>query len=397
MNSFTTGPAHLEFLKKLSLGTLRSNDEMMSEIKSLHIHDELSRVQATRLICELLTKLSYTFYLEMFGPSNWRNDLLSKPYSNGLMCRLTSPLEMFVFELYEENFGSTRETILFLDQQRDPHIVPYLHVILQNAASNILKIEGAPQTEDIKKLFTHNKLLLNWCKDKIERGFQLKHFGGQTNTRPGLYVQLFRQIPELKNFLNPDAESNIDLGGGFSTPELSQGFGIKFTSYDLISPRMALEWNLKFSPTISETEEKDHFGLLVNQPYIEFDVFTDEFPTDFESYNITSFGFINSTVTSLSLAQEEIERELKKFNSMFYGVYRIVQLIALGKSVNVVFYGRPDLAYMNRLVMMRAHQGQIEDIRIPKHFLAHQPFSQPSYFCPKISRDQIVACIGGVF
>jgi len=393
MNFDPNGSSHLETLAQMRNGTIRSNTQIIEELKTQTINSDESVLAATRLVCELLTKRSYSSFVSVLGPSYWRRDLLEKEYSNGLMCRISTETERQIFMLYEADYGSTRETVQYLDNQRDPHAVPYLLIFVRNALKNIFgSTEKEPRREMLEKLFSAEKPLIHWCEEQKKCGRQLKHFGGQTNTRLGLYHQLFFNIPELHDCLIADAECNIDLGGGFATPEISQGLGHCFTSYDLISPQKAFDWDLHFDKVFGRDAGQayeTHMKELAGQPYQHFDVFTDDFPAHHRSYNIVSFGFINSTVTSLSEEQPEIERKMKKFNTMFFGVLRIIKLARHNKPVVFLTYGRPDAAYMNRLVILRFDGGRITDVVIPDSFLAYQPFAQPTYHTPKVSRDEI--------
>jgi len=78
---------------------------------------------------------------------------------------------------------------------------------------------------------------------------------------------------------------------------------------------------------------------------------------------------------------------------MFYGIYRILSLASKGNEISFISYGRPDLAYMNRLIMMRFANRKMIDVTIPKHFLAYQPFMQSQHGVEKLSRDRLAILI----
>lgn len=389
--SFFESANFAKVLEDLRAGSIRTNDTIIDELIRTEVADEAGIIHATRLACELMTKIAHVHFVSILGRSRWREDLFAKDFSNNLMCRLSTPNEFFVFELYEEDFGSTRETVLFLDSLKDPHAVPYLDVFLRNAAKNIFKTDQVvPSREQIQKMFGPGKTLKSWCETQIAQGQGLKHFGGQTNTRLGLYAQLFRQLPELKECFIDEAEANIDLGGGFATPEISKILGRSFTSFDLESPQKAFDWELQFQADETVPPDDGYLERLHLQPFRRFDVFTDDFPSEFQSYNICSFGFLNSTVTSLSPNQPELPRNLRKFSTMFHGVYRIMRLVSRGKEIALLTFGRPDSNYMNRALAFRFSAGRVLDVKIPDHFLAYQPFmSHPVYGTHKLTRTEL--------
>ncbi len=389
---------HSDFLQVMAAGTLRTNREICHDLLETEIHGEEGIETATRLVCELLTKQSYLFSANLMGRSNWREDFLKKPVSSGMMSRtvaMPDEIEKFVMTLYEENEGATRETILYLDTQEGDHRISYLSVFLRNAVRHLgLEAKTPIIYEQVRILFSPEKPLIQWCEKLKSEGLSLKQFAGQTNTVLGMYKKLVEENPALKKELQ-GAEHNIDLGGGFATPEVSEIFGYPFVSYDLTPPEKALEWEISFAAitgAVSESELARYREKLRKQPFQEFDVFTDSFPDHYETYNITSFGFLNSTITSLSTLQPEVPLDLKKFNTTFFAVKRIAELAAQGKSICFLTYGRPMLMYMNRLVLIKFADRRVTKIEVPRHKAAFRPFDvSPKEIAPELPRETFAA------
>lgn len=385
-------------LKMLAQGTLATNRQLIQTLQKTELScDPADIYKMTTSLCELVTKQSYIFNVNIFGPSYWREDLLKKPYSNGLMIRVLrarDAINHHVFMLYEDDFGSTRETILYLDSQKPPDNVPYLSVIIRNALRHIFDYQKKEDDLNlITQLFDQDQKLIRWCEEIKSQGHSLKHFAGQTNTRMGFYHHIVLQTPEVLEQLIPQAEFNIDLGGGFATPEISRLLGQSFTSYDLVSPKKSMEWNIHFDKDSKSDqftmEESEYYKALEIQPFHEFDVFKNSFPSDKQTYNIVSFGFLNSTVRSLSEEQPETERTLKQISTTFFAVLRVVELAAQGKDVCLLTFGRPHLPYMNRLIVVRFKNNKVESVTIPKKYSAYRPFTTADEYAITLQRDDV--------
>lgn len=392
------GSFYEQILDEMAQGSVLTNTDLIKDIKSIDLQNTPeSIIELTTRICRLVTKQSYVFSINMFGPSYWRNDFLKKEKTNGLMNRALRDYDHYnqhVFMLYEENFGSSRETILYLDDQQEPHNIPYLNVLMNNAIRHLFGVSvPLGSYEYIEQLLGDDKKLIRWCEDIKSQGHHLKHFAGQTNTRIGYYHKLLRKAHEVKDLLISDADINIDLGGGFTTPEISRFFAKPFISYDILSPEKALQWNLHLDPQYEiidmEIDLEQFRRELKDQKFCEFDVFKDDFPADQQKYNIVSFGFLSSTVRSLSPHQPDLDQNWKKFCTTFYAVLRVVALVAQGKEVSLVTFGRPHLPYMNRLINMQFKNNRVIDVVIPNKYVAYKPFTTADEFSITLKREDV--------
>ena len=137
-------------LRRLAAGSRRTNAELIAALGALQV-DEAECDHATRIVCRLLTKEPHTFMQACLGASHWRARLEDPDVPTRVMRMAASRINRVnqrVFELYEADVGTTRETMHHLDAvaQHNEHMVPYLEVLLQNAAAAIFGVfEAAPE------------------------------------------------------------------------------------------------------------------------------------------------------------------------------------------------------------------------------------------------------------
>lgn len=292
-----------------------------------------------------------------------------------------SMVAAYALQLFEEDFGHSRVVLLELTKFKP--IVAYLDVFLIQAAYSHLnlKLENyyfpnvLPEKERliIQKLFQDTSIL-SWTKTLPSN---MKQFSGMTHTISGLYDWI--SYPEYKESvgfsdISKNADAYYDLGGGFATPDVDRIFEKKFSSFDILSPQKALDWNVVIqvleawglpnfgiNKTRIQTEsERQIYLKKVNAvPFVYFDVFADHFPTAAQSYVITSFGFLSSTVGSESVASKTSPGGNGYFSLTYNATKRIVELIALGKSVDLFTYQRAsekDYRYRTMLLSFKDHR-----------------------------------------
>ncbi|MFN7728010.1 MAG: hypothetical protein ACK5P7_02515 [Bdellovibrio sp.] len=364
--------------------------------------DESTVYHATGVMCEMLTKQSLVFSANFPGNSNWRQDHFKKEYSNGMMGLAVTFLDeviKFIFLLYEEDFGAVRETVLYLDDQREPHNIPYLSTFLRNSLGQVPGVDSSEIIfEQIRQAMGPEKFLIKWCESEKAAGHPLKAYAGMTNTLVGHYQKLFEKFPQLRSKLIQEAEINIDLGGGYSTPEVSEATDQAFVSYDIESPQGAREKGLQFKfedRELSVEQKQNYFSKLESQDFKRFDVFTDDFPAEASSYNITSFGFLNSSVRSQSHSRPELDRKLQDLNTMFFACWRILRLAAHGKKIALLTFGRPHYKYLNKLVVFRFADSKMIEAYVPPDLLSLSLFATKNSAGHYFSRDQIKSFLGG--
>lgn len=268
----------------------------------------------------------------------------------------------YALQLFEKNFGNSRKILLDLAQIRpgagylDVFLIQAAHSHLNLHLSNYFFPNSLPQSEKlaIEKLLIDTSVL-TWIQSL---GTSLRQFSGMTHTISGLYDWIsYPKYQEATGFsdISTDAEAYYDLGGGFATPDVDRIFNKKFTSLDILSPQKALDWNIviqtltawhlpKFGinqTTVQTKDEREAYLQQVAQvPWIYFDVFKDHIPTSSQSYVITSFGFLSSTIGSLSTAADTVEGGNNYYSLTYWATKRIVELIAAGKSVDLFTYQR---------------------------------------------------------
>lgn len=373
------------FLRRLSVGTRRTNAELIAALTALRVDDsELDH--ATRLVCRLLTKEPYSFMQACLGASHWRARI-DDPSVPARVMRMTASrinrINQRVFELYEADFGSTRATMHHLDAvaQHNEHMVPYLEVLLQNAAAAIFGVHeaGPERLADhwVPQLFDDRGRLVDWVDAVVARGDALKHYGGDTNTIIGIYDWI-RDDPGLGFLRIPKDVERLDLGAGFGTPYVEDLFGGPFTALDLHPPADARRLGLTLAlqrgrrderRALTPEEHEQYFRRLEAQPWIKYDIFAQPLPTTSDRLLVASFGFLSSTVVSLSPLQQAIPPRLRPLHTTYTAVRRVLEPVAAGKDVSLFTLQRATArAYMNRAVFLRFVEGRLVD-----HGLAAEP------------------------
>lgn len=241
----------------------------------------------------------------------------------------------YIFDLYAENYGHTREVLHhFL---ASPNGIPYFDLLIVKAAHDTYNLsipmtyvpnELSPRSKaNLKRIFADDGLI-EWAKS---RPTDLKQYSGMTNSIIGIYDWIsydnFRAATGFDQFPQA-AEAYLDLGGGFATPDISRLIGKEFTSLDLLSPKDAEKWGLFFQELVSwqtpkmsinatrlqtPAEREAYLAKLATTKWLFSDVFVTPLPDQFVSYFITSFGFLSSTVKSLSEKSQYSQIKLPAF------------------------------------------------------------------------------------
>lgn len=274
-----------------------------------------------------------------------------------------SSLLDYVVELYEEDAVQTRKVIHYLANYQPYLLHPELlfsqaaHDELGASLPNFYFPEKVPDESKavVRKLFSDDHFF-RWARS---RSVNLRQYL-TTYTVVGMYDWIsypdyagatgFDQFPK-------NADVYYDLGGGYATPDISRLIGKKMTSVDVISPRRANELGMIFhllnswmlpSMRILSTRpqtaaERDAYGKELNAtPWLPFDVYKDKFPTHFDSYFFTSFGFLSSTVENTSdFKSAEAQGVANYKQTSYFAARRILELVAQGKKVDVFTYSRP--------------------------------------------------------
>lgn len=374
------------FLRRLQAGSRKTNAELVAALGAVQV-DGAGVDAATRLVCRILTKEPYSYLQACLGASHWRRRIEDPKAPNRVMRMTASRMNRInrrVFELYEANFGKTRATMHRLDAlaRSNAHMVPYLEVLLQNAAAAIFGVaEAAPKELAevwVPQLFDEQGRLRAWIDEVVARGDALKHYGGDTNTIIGIYDWI-RDDPELGFARIPrDVGDRLDLGAGFGTPYVEDLFGGRFMALDLQPPGDARRLGLTIAlqrghrddrRALTADEQEAYYQRLDAQPWTRYDIFAGPLPSTTDRVLVVSFGFLSSTVVSLSPLQQAIPPRLRAFHTTYHAVRRVIELVAAGKDVSLFTLQRAtSRAYMNRAVFLRFVGHRLVD-----HGLAAEP------------------------
>lgn len=374
----------LKILREMHEGTSRSNAEVLEQLGGLRVGDHDATWKAAHLMGLLLTREPYTFMEAQIGPSHLGNRVRRGEHPTRVLRAMASRgnrINRIVFDLYEQDFGRTRETLHRLDELScDPrHHVPYFEILLQNAIANVLpeaRLHGeGVARKTIERMVDDEGRLLAWVEDIVGRGLALKNVGGETHTILGVYDKFFR-LMDL-SVVPRDCDVNYDVGGGFAGPDLERMFGIPFVSLDVTPPSAAREFGVVLKRVrphgngrtervaLAAEDREEYLQRLDAQAYIDFDVFRDDFDPSYGRYLITSFGFLSSTVASLSKHQPALPRALRKTATTFLGMWRVAKLVAQGKDVSLLTIARPTARpRMNRAVFLRFCEHELVTHRI---------------------------------
>lgn len=275
-----------------------------------------------------------------------------------------SGITKYILQLYEENFGSTRNTVHYLASYKT--FLPSFNLLFAQALREKMKIQPTFHYGELSpemKEGIHNLLaddtFLNWAQSKA---VNLRELAGNTSTVLGLYDWIsYPEFADKVGFkdISKNADVYYDLGGGFATPDISRLFGKSFTSLDVIRPPEVKKWkpliglaeswmlpelNVETARSLTVEEYKRYAAVLDKTPWKHYNIFKDALPADHQSYVFTSFSFLGSAVgTSVNSAPYMQRYQYNRvFATTYVGVRRIVDLIAQGKKVDLFVYLRSE-------------------------------------------------------
>ena len=289
-----------------------------------------------------------------------------------------------------EHFGERPEIReifeLLLSQKTAP---PYLNVLLLYMIKQLFGLSNdamAKITEDrnelhhwYEELLRHKTRAADWI---IANGQALRFLGGRTNTILGYYDFYFDTLYSKRDFA-----AYFDLGGGFNTSEITRLTGSEFISLDLLSPapttynRDIIMRRKLANGTIrclNDAEMAAYFKRQSKVPWMAFDVGTDSIPSGFDSYFLTSTGFMTSTVKPSSGLKERwcaepLEPQYRHILTSFIAMYRVIELVATGKNVCLMSVSRASSRYYaNRAVWLEWKNGAIVDYKTVPKVKIHQ-------------------------
>lgn len=360
-----------DLLRRIAAGSRRSNDSLAAALAAVTLEGD-GVARAAEFVTRMVTKEPHTFMQARLGASHWRSRLNKPSVPSRVMRMVASRMNLVnrkVFALYEADFGATRATLHHLDTlaQHDAHMVPYFEVLVQNA---VLSIFGTAvgsldrlAEEWLPKLLDEHARLRGWVDEIVARGDRLKHYGGDTNTILGVYDWI-RDDPTLGFDRVPrDADERFDLGAGFGTPYVESLFGMSFVALDLTAPAEARRLGLAIAEqrgrraarvALDGDAREAYLRRLDGQAWRHYDVFEEPLPATGKRVLVVSFGFLSSTVVSLSPHKRQLPARLRPLETTYTAIRRVIDLAAEGRDVSLLTVQRATArAYMNRALFVR--------------------------------------------
>lgn len=262
---------------------------------------------------------------------------------------------------------------LFLNEKPRP---PYLTLLCLNLIKQIFghsNDDMARITSDKLllhewhgKLFSDINRIVEWLKQTKR---PLRYYSGNTNTILNRYDMFFKDIS-----IHNDFEAYYDLGGGYNTSEINRIFGKDFTSLDIVHPLISnYDESLIIRKRISNIlnvclnsqEMKQYLERQAAVKYMKFNASSQSIPDNFNSYVIASTGFMTSTVKlSKKMEQDWCEEKIEPSNrytvTSIVAMYRVMELVAAGKHVQLVTLNRASSRlFSNRVVSIEWHNGKV--------------------------------------
>lgn len=287
----------------------------------------------------------------------------------------------YVFQKFGENPAIREIFDILLAQRPAPK---YLSVLLLNLIKQILRCSNdtmAEMTFDRRKLcsgfdqlFEQKNSILEWLEKKKQ---PLTFYGGFTNTVLNIYDEYFISL-----FPKDDYAAYFDIGGGFNTSDVNRLTGKQFTSLDRLSPLFTdYDDQLIIRKIISDKSRgkitvclnnKEMETYLENQsrvPWIKTDLSDDSLPATHDSYCIVSTGFMTSTFGLSHKMHEEwcsepIDKDLKYVVTSLVSMYRVLELVAAGKRVQLFCVNRAgSRVYSHKAVLLEWNGGKITNFK----------------------------------
>ena len=342
-----------EFLLSAMSDDRASNESILNQIIFLDVNDlEYAEKLARTLTVLAIVKPLGIKSIKLSKSLAWRvymdDNKVSK--NNSTMANVVklldkSDINLWVLELYEENYPNTRNFVHRVNALSGYNKVPYIHILLKSLAKVVLIDTKLNTKQNLKTLFDSAELnvqLQLWIDSN-----EVKKYSGETVTSPNIYNWLSKEFPLDVDSI-ASAEIAYDLGGGFATPALSILFNKPMICLDINSPSSNQNVIINAVKSLTVQEYRD---LLTQQAFINFNVFTDDFPLDYSSYFITSFGFATSTV---SAGDNGTVAGNSWVNTTYNCMKRLANLIAANKEVYFILYGRPtNRVHRNKVIAMK--------------------------------------------
>lgn len=333
-----------------------TSKQIVKDMLAFDCIDSTTRDEFTLKLMQLITKEPLIVNSFKLSPSHLRSYLYSikdrKPKKTmmHIMMKhyLFNPRVRKIVEFYENNVGNTRKIMHYLNDLKGKDKVPYVWMLFK---SLMKKMYDQDEWSDkcLKNIVT-NKDTIKHIKELQERSTGLKVYGGETNTNCQFYDHLANEPDfDIDYESIAEAEYRADLGGGLATPYISMLLGAEYVAHDLYDPKERAHDEYINITTPIGMHNHEYRELLAKQPWKEFNVYDKEgYPKDYDKYSIVSFGFLTSTVKTI----DPMDKTEHNFvSTTYHGVQQIMDLVALGKEVHCLFYGRPTIKTYDNVVI----------------------------------------------
>lgn len=275
------------------------------------------------------------------GRAGFVQDLITRPIRKG-----SFPHQ--ILELYEADHGDIRATFDLITAQPDS-IVCYFDKFV----ASVGRIAQRPDWRESPRTMFDGSFQTA-VRELLASGHRLDELSGLTNTRLEFYTWAFEGIAAAANGFELVAKSKYDvaydLGGGFTTPYLAAKFKQPLACLDLFDPRERAPHE-----HVVVKRQYDKAGIafdLESVPFVAFDIFADAYPSDFDTYLITSFGFLGSTPSQVTNDPRATADYPYKTNLV--AIEGICRLIMNAKDVTLCVFARPTRArYANICYTLR--------------------------------------------
>lgn len=264
-------------------------------------------------------------------------DLIEKSFSDHAFCTR-------VLMLLEENYGDSQDVFDFLLSLQGDQQVSHFQKFVRSMGERC----GRPDWSVLPRTLFDGSFLRE-LRRLAEQKFPFYEIGGRTNTSLETYRWCFEPGAIEKTGFESVRRSTydlcFDLGGGYATPFLASRFQKPLVCLDICDPNQLISLDPE-----SQTEYRRH-GLELGSepiPFIYFDVFKSKIPTNADTYLITSFGFLGSTISEPS--QKSFgEKSFAPYRATLASARLLSQLIFQGKKIDLCVYARPSKAYYSNI------------------------------------------------
>lgn len=366
-----------DFKDQALLGSGYSNQDLYDQINAVDPADEDWLEKVTRQVVLLALRKPIVVRQVKMLDTEWsrymkKNLQLDKSntMSNAIRLIDKSPINRWIISLYEQNWGYTRPLVHWLTDQTGDNKCPYIHTALRSVYKAENSNNDVNSIEDLKTFLNNPDIVTVFANYGAQLG-GLKRIAGETTTNCTLYDWLLDETDindeeVVMHDVIQNAEIAYDLGGGYATPYMSLLFKKPMVCADITDPTSAVVDPIMIKPPETMTVTS-YLDLLQQQPWLEFDVNTDHFPQEYNSYFITSFGFATSTVAPPGDTQTW-------FDITYNAVKAIIELASIGKDVYFILYGRPTVrVHRNKIIAMR-----FVDKKLVHNWTYEDPYSTDS-------------------